>query len=179
VKIGRCESGLGNDHGERLGSYKGETQGPFYECRHYGSRQSSVKSLERSGSIWCSGITACKAKLHVIVTIIDKHAMSSDKPVSCQGTRRLFSTVEAKIMEFAGVLGLLLGLLRCNDRFTISKLYSVIGARLACQDIVEYLHTISPAEYSERDNLHYGPLAKVLISALTGTTGDLKARNIL
>jgi hypothetical protein len=42
-------------------------------------------------------------------------------------------------MEPSGVVGLLLGLLRCNDRLTISKLYSVIGARLACQDIEQYL----------------------------------------
>jgi hypothetical protein len=38
VRVGRCESGFGNDHRERLSSYKGKTQGHFYKCRHYGSR---------------------------------------------------------------------------------------------------------------------------------------------
>jgi hypothetical protein len=58
-------------------------------------------------------------------------------------------------MEFAGVVGLLLGLLRCNDRFTISKLYSVIGARLACQDIEEYLTLLFNLKCSEPDKPHY------------------------
>jgi hypothetical protein len=75
-------------------------------------------------------------------------------------------------MKFAGVVGLLLGLMRCNGRLTISKLYSVIGARLACQDIGEYLIL---SKCSERDKLHYGSPVKGLVSTLNGAAGDPKA----
>jgi hypothetical protein len=80
-------------------------------------------------------------------------------------------------MESSGVVGLLLGLLRCNDRLTISKLYSVIGARLACQDIEWYLSLFVKLKCSERDKVHYVLTAKRLICTLTGTTVDPKARN--